>query len=773
MKVYKNETHTIIGLFSILFLFSSCHQAGLSKSVQPTLQPEKNAEAVQDPLKHPFLSEACSNPEDCYRLGMESDAGGNHESAKAYFETLLNRYPDSSTAYEAGYLLAKWEVETKSYKGAWFLDKIKAGYRDMGDYVSKLYADDVFNRGEFQNAADLYGQILINYPQTVLRPLILLQRGESFLQLNERRKALESFETYGRENPREDKTPEVLYKTGDLYFRDEEWDTAAKIFREIEWRYPDTPPAVEAEKKLAQIRQLTGDREKFTLSRQERFSKGKALFETGKFEKAIETWTHLEKQSGKPEPFQIEMELRLGQAYLNLRRYDEASDKFHLVLKTAPGSDFSAEALTGLVRRAIREENEPEILKYQRKAGQLFSKKEVYYRLLYLIGNYYEDHQQIEKAHSFYQGILRELPQGSVAPDALWKEGWISYFTEKDYPSAVKVFDTLIHEYPASALHAQALYWKGRSLELLDEKNEAQAVFVKLCDVFSHSYYCHIARKHLSEGLPAQKVSLFALLEGGASPDQGASQSLPEALPGADAPLFLKDEHYFKAKELLKMNLVSEAAGEFNFLADHYRDRVSLLQIDRELIQTGDFYHALKNLNAQFPDILQRGKSYDLPGLWVLAYPKEVIDQIARFSKDLQVEPQFVAGIMREESVFDQKATSRSGAIGLMQLMPFTGEQMAQKLGVPFSGRDQLYNQEMNIRVGAYYLDILRQRFQGNLFYTAAGYNAGPEAVTKWIANGNYSEVEEFVENIPYQETRYYVKRVIKSYEEFKTSSAH
>src|SRR6202162_5982156 len=116
MKVYKNETHTIIGLFSILFLFPSRHQAGLSKSVQPTLQPEKNAEAVQDPLKHPFLSEACSNPEDCYRLGMESDAGGNHESAKAYFETLLNRYPDSSTAYEAGYLLAKWEVETKSYK---------------------------------------------------------------------------------------------------------------------------------------------------------------------------------------------------------------------------------------------------------------------------------------------------------------------------------------------------------------------------------------------------------------------------------------------------------------------------------------------------------------------------------------------------------------------------------------------------------------------------------------------------------------------------------
>jgi soluble lytic murein transglycosylase len=216
------------------------------------------------------------------------------------------------------------------------------------------------------------------------------------------------------------------------------------------------------------------------------------------------------------------------------------------------------------------------------------------------------------------------------------------------------------------------------------------------------------------------------------------------------------------------MSLAQEASREFNYLADHYRDKPSLLQIDRELIQAGDFYHALKNLRAQFPDILDRGRSDETPLLWELAYPKEVVEQIHKLAKEISIEPEFVAGIMREESVFDVRATSKSGAMGLMQLMPFTGEWVAQQLGVASFVREKLYDQEMNIRFGAFYLDHLNQKFQGNLYYTAASYNAGPEAVNKWIVNGNFTDLEEFVENIPYQETRYYVKRVIKSYEEFK-----
>lgn len=106
--------------------------------------------------------------------------------------------------------------------------------------------------------------------------------------------------------------------------------------------------------------------------------------------------------------------------------------------------------------------------------------------------------------------------------------------------------------------------------------------------------------------------------------------------------------------------------------------------------------------------------------------------------------------------------------MGLMQLMPFTGEWVADRMGVASFVREQLYDQELNIRFGAYYLDHLNEKFQGNLVLTAASYNAGPEAVNKWIANGHLDDLEEFVENIPFQETRYYVKRVMRSYHEFK-----
>ncbi|MFI5305106.1 MAG: transglycosylase SLT domain-containing protein, partial [Nitrospiria bacterium] len=387
----------------------------------------------------------------------------------------------------------------------------------------------------------------------------------------------------------------------------------------------------------------------------------------------------------------------------------------------------------------------------------LYPHQEAYYKILYLSGNYYENHHQEARARAFYQSIIKELPQSAIVPDALWKDGWGAY-QKGDYITADKDYSKLLDQYPSSVLQVQALYWKGRTKEKTGQFDEAQINFKKLCQNFFHSYYCHLAKKRMIT------TEWDSISSSSTDPPPGSVID-PSLQPSQE---YQKDNHYLKAKELMSMNLTLEATKELTFLADHYKDKVTQLQIDKELIQAGDFYHAFKNLRSQFPDILDRGKTYDLPLLWELAYPKEVISLIIKTAKEIKVEPEFVAGIMREESVFDIKATSKSGAMGLMQLMPFTGEWVAQQLGVASFVREKLYDQDLNIQFGAYYLDHLNQKFQGNLIYTAASYNAGPEAVNKWILNGNYNDLEEFVENIPNRETRYYVKKVIKSYEEFK-----
>jgi soluble lytic murein transglycosylase len=132
------------------------------------------------------------------------------------------------------------------------------------------------------------------------------------------------------------------------------------------------------------------------------------------------------------------------------------------------------------------------------------------------------------------------------------------------------------------------------------------------------------------------------------------------------------------------------------------------------------------------------------------------------------VDPDLLSAIIREESQYDERAVSRVGALGLMQVMPATANTVAKKLGMAEVKRDDLFDEETNVRIGARYVAQLLEQFSGNIIYTVAAYNAGPQAVSGWIAKYGQREPDEFVELIPYQETRLYVKRVLRSYREYQ-----
>jgi soluble lytic murein transglycosylase len=154
------------------------------------------------------------------------------------------------------------------------------------------------------------------------------------------------------------------------------------------------------------------------------------------------------------------------------------------------------------------------------------------------------------------------------------------------------------------------------------------------------------------------------------------------------------------------------------------------------------------------------------PSLWKVAYPTGLLPMIK--SQGVSgVDPYLVAAIIREESQYDWQAVSRVGAIGLMQVMPGTANNVAQRLGLPPVSRDDLFDQETNIQIGVRYVEQLLEQFSGNVAFTIAAYNAGPIVVKSWIALHPGRNQDEFIELIPYQETRQYVKRVLRSYREY------
>jgi len=155
--------------------------------------------------------------------------------------------------------------------------------------------------------------------------------------------------------------------------------------------------------------------------------------------------------------------------------------------------------------------------------------------------------------------------------------------------------------------------------------------------------------------------------------------------------------------------------------------------------------------------------------LWWHAWPAAYLQQVEEeTSRPGSVDAALVYSIMREESGFRPEVVSPVGARGLLQIMEPTGERLARAVGHPDFEADDLFDPDLNIRLGAHYLAELSRRFDGRLSAVIASYNAGPEAVAGWLEARPELEDDEWVEAIPYDQTRSYVRRVLRSLEAYR-----
>jgi soluble lytic murein transglycosylase len=215
-----------------------------------------------------------------------------------------------------------------------------------------------------------------------------------------------------------------------------------------------------------------------------------------------------------------------------------------------------------------------------------------------------------------------------------------------------------------------------------------------------------------------------------------------------------------------------EAVGEMTTVVGRYiNNRPVLLFLADQLYTLGAYDQALRIIRMYFQEVLEKGGSPVPDHFWIQAYPLGMMDRITKLMNSDRLDPYLVASIIREESMYDPKAISLAGAVGLMQVMPETGRWVAGQLGLKGFEPDQLFDKDLNIKLGSWYLSHLFEQFNGNLVFTIAAYNAGPDAVKEWIQRGDFQDIDEFVEQIPFSETRLYVKKVLRSYYEYLCSS--
>jgi len=149
-------------------------------------------------------------------------------------------------------------------------------------------------------------------------------------------------------------------------------------------------------------------------------------------------------------------------------------------------------------------------------------------------------------------------------------------------------------------------------------------------------------------------------------------------------------------------------------------------------------------------------------------YPLDYENEIAAYSKEYNLDPYFVASVIWAESGYRVKAVSKKGAVGLMQIMPETGEWIAGKLKIKDFDLKLLQAPETNIRFGCWYLRYINDKMGGDLPIVLSSYNAGPGRVEEWLGNKEYSEDGVHLKKIPFKETRNYVEKIERAYEVYK-----
>jgi soluble lytic murein transglycosylase len=349
-----------------------------------------------------------------------------------------------------------------------------------------------------------------------------------------------------------------------------------------------------------------------------------------------------------------------------------------------------------------------------------------------------EGEGEIERAHELYAAVLRQSPRSSYADAARWRLGW-SAFRDGRNQEAIGYFEALeaTEKDPVAALRPR--YWRIRAGEQLGEA-DIDARYAALAREFPLSYYGWRARERAGE--------------------DSAARSLAKLRRGRAA---LIQKQLARPRILLEAGLEEQARLELNQLFRRARgldDRLALAQL---YANAGDFHHPQRLMVDAYTESLARGPVPDQLDLWWHAWPMPFDEEMRGATLDgVKIEPQLVYAVMREESGYRPEVVSVSGARGLLQLMPETAERVARDAQVGGFSVEDLFLPRVNIQLGSDYLTSLLRRFDGRASAAIGSYNAGPRVVAQWIADGP-TEDDAWVEEIPYDQTRSYVKRVLRS----------
>jgi soluble lytic murein transglycosylase len=596
-------------------------------------------------------------------------------------------------------------------------------------------------RGELGKADSLLKECLRRHPNSVYRHAaqdalvdVLYRQGkpEAKVLLN----------AMLQKAPEKDK-PALVLRLAELDRRQSRYTDAAAGYRKLFVKYPASVEGLQAAEGIAWM-VFHSKIPRMMFSEPEELERANALSAKGRFDLAGEAYQALLRLK----PSDNGLKLQIGRCLYKDRKDQQAIAVLKEVLKGQVSDKDRIEALhlLSLVYWRLDRDKDFELCSNAliEKAPLAMKRK----ALFNLAAFHFEKHR-FDAALTTFDRFLKTHPDASFGSRAKWRIAWIRY-SEKKFPEAAEAFRDVRQPTPTGTLASASKYWQARSLMSAHRLKEAQALLKEEAESHPFQYY-GIESGRL---LKTMKVSL--------TPKKKPERPFPDVRL---TPEEKQNPLVGAAEKLMEMSLQEFALINLTALPRPMRSSPAIAFLTARAAYGAHQYKvALDVLFGAFGPFMENPPP-TAPGEFVeMAYPRVLFAETVRLAQKHSIDPHLVWAIIRQESRYDADAVSPAGALGLMQVTPGAAGLAPQKGKVPARAIAEILDPQRNLEFGIRVLAKNLNTFQGRLVPAVASYNADIRKVRTWMKRNGKMKQDEFIEHIPFRETRLYVKNVLAGY---------
>jgi len=665
--------------------------------------------------------------------------------------------PASPKAVGAAGLIAvaQHELDNKNFSAAAdYAQSALSKAPTLADYAHFIRAQAAYELHNYNDVAESAKRIFDFEPLSPLVGPVAVLAVRANLDGNSPKQALELIRKYFDVVPQPGATlllARCLGETGDLA-------GAAEYYQRVYYQYPSAKEATDAANALVDLKAKMGDA----------FPHATPSMLIGRAQKLFDAknpgGARIELAAAIPKLTGAEQDLarvRLGVADF-LSNQTSAAFAYLSSLKVDDG-EADAERLSYLIRCARKSDRHADVKPFLNQLEQQHPASLWRLDALVFVADQARTENDAGTYLPLYQACAATFPNDRRSAWCHWRIAFESY--RKDGADAYDLLRSHVQQYPGSEDVNNSLYFLGRLQERKNDNSSAKACYKELITRFPNTYYAVIARERLKQPSLQAATASAEMKEFLGSVRWPPRPEFPSFTPGELAKIRIS-----RAQLLQLTGLNSMAEGELKFGAANDDDQANVYAYELAKLATKREApdQALQYIKHYASGYLHMPFDQAPLGFWQLAFPMPYRSSIDGHSQEQSLDRFFVAALIRQESEFNPAAISYANAYGLMQLLPATGSMLAKRSGVRRFSASQLLTADRNIQLGTMYVRNLMNTFGGQEEYVLASYNAGPGRAKLWQTWGPYREQAEFIETIPFHQTRQYVQVVLRNADTYR-----